>query len=244
MEIVPPAQRGQRWGKQGGKELDRRFIAGPESRLRELLRLFRISAEFFRGMRKLHFIGPCVTVFGSARFPEHHEQYEKARLVGRELAAMGFTVMTGGGPGIMEGANRGAKEAGGRSVGCNIILPREQRPNPYLDRWVEFDFFFVRKVMLLKYSRAFIALPGGFGTLDEIFETAVLVQTGKMNNFPIVLLGQDFWGPLVNFLRERLLAAGTISEGEESIFYLTDTVDDAMHYLRNRDIMRFPHAKA
>jgi uncharacterized protein (TIGR00730 family) len=146
----------------------------------ELIRVLRIMVEFVRGFRALHFVGPCVTVFGSARFKEDHPYYALGREVGRELARAGFTVMTGGGPGIMEAANRGAKEVGGRSVGCNIELPAEQKPNQYLDRFITFHHFFVRKVMLVKYSYAFVALPGGFGTLDEIFETATLVQTGKI----------------------------------------------------------------
>jgi uncharacterized protein (TIGR00730 family) len=183
--------------------------------------------EFVRGFRALHFVGPCVTVFGSARFSEDHPYYELAREVGRELTRAGFTVMTGGGPGIMEAANRGARETGGRSVGCNIELPAEQRPNEYLDRWITFRHFFVRKVMLVKYSYAFIALPGGFGTLDEIFETATLVQTGKIKEFPIVLVVRDFWEPLVEFLRTRPLVEGTIGPGDVERLTLTDSPVEA-----------------
>jgi uncharacterized protein (TIGR00725 family) len=146
------------------------FLRGPQPRGFELGRTIRIAREFIQGFRALHFVGPCVTVFGSARFTEDHPYYGMAREVGALLGRAGFTVMTGGGPGIMEAANRGAKDVGGRSIGCNIELPHEQRPNPYLDRWVTFRYFFVRKVMLLKYSYAFIVLPGGFGTLDEVFE--------------------------------------------------------------------------
>src|SRR5262245_21448532 len=167
------------WGHGASPEV-RRFLQGPQARRSELFRAIRIFIEFIRGFRALHFVGPCVTVFGSARFKEDHPYYALGREVGRALARAGFTVMTGGGPGIMEAANRGAKDVGGRSVGCNIELPEEQRPNPYLDRWITFRHFFVRKVMLVKYSYAFVALPGGFGTLDEIFETATLVQTGKI----------------------------------------------------------------
>src|SRR2546421_5866228 len=170
-----------------------RFLRGPQRRSFELVRAARIFVELIRGFRALHFVGPCVTVFGSARFAEDHPYYRLGREVGTLLARAGFTVMTGGGPGIMEAANRGAKEVGGRSIGCNIELPREQRPNPYLDRWITFRHFFVRKVMLVKYSYAFIALPGGFGTLDEIFETATLMQTHKMQEFPLVLIGSAFW---------------------------------------------------
>jgi uncharacterized protein (TIGR00730 family) len=180
-----------------------------------------------RGFRALHFVGPCVTVFGSARFKESHPYYELGREVGRELARAGFTVMTGGGPGIMEAANRGAKEMGGRSVGCNIELPAEQKPNAYLDRWITFHHFFVRKVMLVKYSYAFITLPGGFGTLDEIFETATLVQTGKIKEFPLVLMVRDFWEPLIEFLRARPLAAGTIEGADVERLVLTDSPAEA-----------------
>ena len=173
-------------------------------------------------MRALHFVGPCVTVFGSARFPEAHPYYGLAREVGERLSRAGFTVMTGGGPGIMEAANRGAREAGGRSIGCNIQLPHEQQPNPYLDLFVEFPHFFVRKVMLVKYSYAFVALPGGFGTLDEIFETVVLIQTGKIQHFPVVLMGSAYWAPLLAFVRETMLPARTISPEDPRILTVTD----------------------
>ena len=166
MELRAPRRR--RWGKVPADPDDRRFLAGPQSRLRELLWALRIFVEFIRGFRALHFVGPCVTVFGSARFPEQHRYYDMARRVGAQLARDGFTVMTGGGPGIMEAANRGAKEAGGRSIGCNIELPEEQKPNAYVDRWVTFRHFFVRKVMLVKYSYAFIIMPGGAGTMDVL----------------------------------------------------------------------------
>jgi len=204
-----------------------RFLEGPESRLAELARLIRISLEFLRGFRSLHFVGPCVTVFGSARFKEDHGYYALAREVGQRLARCGFTVMTGGGPGIMEAANRGAKEAGGRSIGCNILLPHEQRPNPYLDLMVKFRYFFVRKVMLAKYSYAFVALPGGFGTMDEIFEAATLIQTGKMRDFPVVLMGSDYWGPLLNFLRDTMVPAGTIELSDLDRLIVTDSPEDA-----------------
>ena len=204
-----------------------RFLEGPESRLAELTRLIRISLEFLRGFRSLHFVGPCVTVFGSARFKEDHGYYALAREVGQRLARCGFTVMTGGGPGVMEAANRGAKEAGGRSIGCNILLLHEQRPNPYLDLMVKFRYFFVRKVMLAKYSYAFVALPGGFGTMDEIFEAATLIQTGKMKDFPVVLMGSDYWGPLLNFLRDTMVPAGTIEPSDLDRLIVTDSPEDA-----------------
>src|SRR5689334_2630669 len=149
---------------------DQFLLQGPHSRTRELLLLVRAAVDFLRGFRVLHFVGPCVTVFGSARFGSDHPYYALGRLVGHRLADIGFTVMTGGGPGLMEAANRGAREAGGRSVGCNIVLPQEQKPNPYLDRWVTCRYLFVRKVLLFKYSYAFIALPGCVGTIDELFE--------------------------------------------------------------------------
>jgi len=187
------------------------------------VRAARIFVEFVRGFRALHFVGPCVTVFGSARFADDHPYYRLGREVGALLARAGFTVMTGGGPGIMEAANRGAKEAGGRSIGCNIELPREQRPNPYLDRWITFRHFFVRKVMLVKYSYAFIALPGGFGTLDEIFETATLIQTHKMQEFPLVLIGADFWQPLLDFFERRLVAEGTCERRDVERIVVTDS---------------------
>jgi uncharacterized protein (TIGR00730 family) len=173
---APPADRLPQWGKAPGPPEEVRFLEGPRRRGVELGWAAGVFRELIRGFRALHFVGPCVTVFGSARFGECHPHYALAHEVGARLAAAGFTVMTGGGPGLMEAANRGAREAGGRSVGCNIELPREQEPNAYLDRWITFRHFFVRKVMLVKYSYAFVALPGGFGTLDEIFETATLVQ--------------------------------------------------------------------
>lgn len=203
-----------------------RFLAGPQSRLRELGAAFRVFREMISGIRQLHFIGPSVTVFGSARFKETHEYYKLARSVGEHLALAGFTVMTGGGPGIMEAANRGAKDVGGRSVGCNIVLPMEQDPNPYLDTFVEFDHFFVRKVMLAKYSYAFVALPGGFGTADEVFEIATLIQTRKIKDFPIVLAGSAFWNPLLKYLRETMVREGTISDEDVDRFYVSDSPEE------------------
>src|SRR5262245_50073006 len=193
------------WGVGPPKSDERKFLRGPQHRFTDLLHAVRLFWDILNGFRHLHFVGPCVTVFGSARFTPDQQYYELARDVGARLARAGFTVMTGGGPGIMEAANRGAKEAGGRSVGCNIELPHEQKPNPYLDVWVTFRHFSIRKTMLVKYSYAFIALPGGFGTLDEIFETATLIQTEKIRDFPLVLMGREYWRPLLDFFGSRLI---------------------------------------
>ncbi len=216
-----------------------RFLQGPQPRGAEFLRAVRIFLEVLRGFRALHFVGPCVTVFGSARFGEDHPSYRMAREAGVALARAGFTVMTGGGPGVMEAANRGAKDAGGRSIGCNIELPQEQKPNPYLDRWITFHHFFVRKVMLVKYSYAFVALPGGFGTLDEIFETATLIQTGKIQEFPLVLMGTEFWRPLMDFMRARLLAARTVDPVDVSRLVITDSPDEAVASITEIAMRRF-----
>lgn len=212
---------------------ERYYLDGPRSRWREFLFLVRVVREFLRGFRTLHFVGPCVTVFGSARFTEEHPYYDLARRVGDGIARMGFTVMTGGGSGVMEGANRGAREAGGRSVGCNIVLPFEQKPNPYLDRWVNIRYFFVRKVLLSKYSYAFVVLPGGFGTLDELFEAVTLVQTGKMRRFPIVVMDREFHQHLVRH-NEQMLRVGTIGPSDHELVFFTDSVDEAVEYLNTK----------
>jgi uncharacterized protein (TIGR00730 family) len=222
-----------RWGKTSPDASEERFLLGPAKREREAARVLRIGMEFLRGFRALHFVGPCVTVFGSARFKEDHRYYAMGRALGAELARVGFTVMTGGGPGCMEAANRGAHEAGGASIGCNIELPEEQRPNPYLDRFVTFRYFFIRKVMLVKYSYAFVALPGGYGTLDEIFECVTLVQTGKIKDFPVVLMGVDYWSPLITFLRDTLVAQGTIAQKDLERLHLTDDPVEAADHVRD-----------
>jgi hypothetical protein len=227
------------WGKAPSDPAEGQLLKGPGGRGSELLRLFRIAGELLRGFRTLHFVGPCVTVFGSARFPESHAYYTMGRRLGAELARAGFTVMTGGGPGIMEASTRGAKEAGGRTVGCNIKLPHEQRPNPYLDLFLEFRYFFVRKVMLVKYSYAFIALPGGFGTLDELFECATLVQTGKIDRFPMVLMGRDFWQPMLDFLRSRMVEQGTIEQADLDRFIVTDSPEEAAAVVRAVGMEKF-----
>ena len=227
------------WGTSPGPAEETRFLQGPQSRGFELAKALRIFWELLHGFRSLHFVGPCVTVFGSARFPEQHRYYSLARELGAELARAGFTVMTGGGPGIMEAANRGAKDVGGYSLGCNIELPKEQLPNPYLDRWVTFRHFFVRKLMLVKYSYAFIALPGGFGTLDEIFEVATLIQTRKVKEFPLVLMGEEFWHPLLDFLGRRLIAEGTIDAADYKRILVTDSVEEAVQSVTNIGMSQF-----
>ena len=214
------------------------MLEGPHSRLQELALVFRATREFIRGFRALHFAGPCVTIFGSARFPETHPYYELTREVGRRVSRLGFTVMTGGGPGLMEAANRGARDVGGPSIGCNIELPHEQSPNQYLDRWVSCHYFFVRKVILFKYSYAFVAMPGGIGTLDELFEALTLIQTGKIRGFPVVLIGTDYWRSLVSLLRD-LKDRGAISAKDLDMLCVTDDLDAAMAHIESHAIEPF-----
>ena len=210
---------------------EKAFLRGPRTRHEDLESVVTIFLEFLRGFESFDFDGPCVTVFGSSRFDESHEYYSLARDMGAALARAGYAVMTGGGPGIMEAANRGAREAGGVSLGCNIQLPREQKPNPYLDKFIEFEHFFVRKVMLVKFSSAFIVMPGGFGTLDEAFEVATLIQTGKLERFPIIGLGGDFWTQLRKFARETMIGAGVISPQDIAFIHPTESVEEAMGFL-------------
>jgi uncharacterized protein (TIGR00730 family) len=217
---------------------DRVLLEGPHSRVRELWLVLRTVRDFVAGFRVLHFAGPCVTVFGSARFRDDHPFYALARQVGAQLARLGFTVMTGGGPGLMEAANRGAREAGGRSLGCNVQLPEEQQPNAYMDRWITAHYFFVRKVLLVKYSYAFIALPGGLGTLDELSEAMTLIQTGKIHDFPVVLMGTEYWAPLVHQL-ECMAQADAIGREDLSLLLVTDSVDQAMAWIRGQALERF-----
>src|ERR1017187_1357705 len=217
---------------------DHVMLQGPHSRWRELWLVLQTARDFLHAFRALHFVGPCVTVFGSARFGEHHPYYRLGRTVGQRLGAMGFTVMTGGGPGLMEAANRGAKDAGGTSVGCNIHLPREQQPNRFLDRWVTCEHFFVRKVVLFKYSYAFVALPGGIGTVDELFEALTLIQNRKVARFPVVMIGESYWRPLRRFLGQ-MQEAGAITAADLELFLITDDLDLAMDHLERHAIDRF-----
>ncbi len=215
-----------------------RFLEGPQSRWKEFRFTVTVLYEFIKGFRALHFVGPCVTVFGSARFEEGHPDYEMARELSGKIAKLGFTIMTGGGPGIMEAANRGAKEAGGRSVGCNIQLPHEQKPNPYMDKWVTIRYFFIRKTLLTKYSYAFVVLPGGFGTLDEYFEAVTLIQTRKISEFPIVILDKAFYQNIIEHI-ELMKSEGTISPEDMNLFFFTDNIDEAVNYIQNNTIKRF-----
>jgi uncharacterized protein (TIGR00730 family) len=208
---------------------DRELLRGADDLLVDFDRGFKIFKEFVAGCRALYDLGPAVTVFGSARFAEDEHYYGMARATGRALAEAGYAVITGGGPGIMEAANRGAKEGGGVSVGCNILLPHEQKSNAYLDRTLHFDYFFVRKVMLVKYSCAFICMPGGFGTMDEIFETATLIQTGKMEQFPVVLMGTEFYEPLYEFLKGPMMEEGCIAPGEVPALSTDDPAEAIAH---------------
>jgi uncharacterized protein (TIGR00730 family) len=221
-----------------GGQSDRQLLEGPQSRTRELLMLARAARDFIRGFRTLHFVGPCVTVFGSARFGESHPHYAIAREVGRRVSQLGFTVMTGGGPGLMEAANRGARDVGGLSVGCNIELPFEQDPNPYLDRWITCHYFFVRKVLLFKYSYAFVALPGGLGTLDELSEALTLIQTRKIQEYPVILIGTAYWAPFLTLLRE-MVSHGAVAESDLDLLVVTDDLDEAMRHLETHAVGAF-----
>ncbi|HEY6062944.1 MAG TPA: TIGR00730 family Rossman fold protein [Chitinophagaceae bacterium] len=207
------------------------YLEGPKSRGYELGFALRVFWQFLKGFRTLHFIGPCITVFGSARFKEDTIYYNKARGFGKSIAELGFATITGGGPGIMEAANRGAFENGGISVGCNIQLPFEQKPNPYLNKTITFEHFFVRKVLLVKYSYAFIIMPGGFGTMDEFFEILTLVQTKTVTNFPIVLYGKGYYQPLMEMI-EWMVERGTISKEDLSLVLLTDDEEEAMNHIQ------------
>lgn len=209
-----------------------KFLDGPQSRWDDFKFTIRTVLDFIKGYRVLHFAGPCVTIFGSARFPEDNPHYKDAQKLGAEIAKLGFTIMTGGGPGIMEAANRGAKEVGGRSVGCNIELPFEQHPNPYLDKWVNIKYFFVRKTLLIKYSYAFIVMPGGFGTLDELFEALTLIQTKKIKDFPIVIFNKEFHKELLAYI-EKMKVEKTISPEDLDLMLVTDSIEETVQYMKD-----------
>lgn len=206
------------------------YLDGPKSRTSEFCFTLSVVAQFIRGFRKLHFIGPTVTIFGSARFKPDNQYYQMAERTAARISKMGFAVMTGGGPGIMEAANKGAYEAGGLSIGCNIKLPHEQVGNAYMHEWVTFDYFFVRKFLLLKYSYAFIVLPGGWGTMDELFETLTLIQTGMIHHFPVVLMGKDYYAHLVEYL-DFMVAQGTISKEDLNYVKITDDPEEASGFI-------------
>lgn len=207
-----------------------KYLSGPRSRLRELTFALSVFWEFIKGFRALHFIGPCITVFGSARFDENHQYYKSARELGKKISAEGLTVLTGGGPGIMEAANRGAFESGGKSVGCNIKLPMEQKHNPYMHKWVTIKYFFVRKVLLVKYSYGFVVMPGGVGTMDEFFETLTLIQTATIKNFPIVIIGKDYYKDIWEML-QKMVAARTIAVQDLNLVLFTDDIDQAVNHI-------------
>lgn len=214
------------------------FLDGPQSRWNDFKYIISVFFEFIKGFRALHFVGPCVTIFGSARFKEDHPFYQQAQKLAGEIALLGFTIMTGGGPGIMEAANKGAKEVGGKSVGCNIVLPHEQHQNPYLDKWVDIKYFFLRKILLLKYSYAFVVMPGGFGTLDEFFEAITLVQTKKIEQFPIIIFDKDFYQNIIEH-NQKMFEAGTISRNDEDLYFVTDSIEDAVNYIKEKSIVAF-----
>jgi uncharacterized protein (TIGR00730 family) len=218
------------------------YLDGPQSRGYELAFAWKVFRQILAGNRALYFVGPCITVFGSARFREDHPYYGIAREFGKRIAGMGFTVMTGGGPGIMEAANRGAFEHGGKSVGCNIHLPMEQMPNPYMQKWITFDYFFLRKAMLLKYSYAFIVMPGGFGTMDELFNTLTLIQTKSLTRFPVVLFGKSYYQSMVDMFR-KMVSEETILTSDLDLLLVTDDMDEAMNHINlyisdNYDLMK------
>lgn len=217
---------------------DIQFLDGPQSRFKELKFVFKTVIDLMHGLRALHFLGPCITIFGSARFREGHSYYELTRKVAGEFAKLGFTIITGGGPGLMEAANRGAKDVGGRSVGCNIQLPIEQNPNPYLDKWVYMRHFFLRKVLLVKYSFAFVVMPGGYGTMDEYFEALTLIQTHTIQNFPIIIFGKEYHHELINYI-ETMKTNGTISKRDTALFLVTDDIDEAVKLITEKSIKQY-----
>jgi hypothetical protein len=220
-------------GKKGSIQLTPKYsyIEGPQSRWQEFLFTLDVVKEFIKGFRALHFVGPCITIFGSARFEESHEYYKKAYALAMQISELGFTIMTGGGPGIMEAANRGAYENGGKSVGCNIVLPHEQKPNQYMHKWVTIKYFFVRKFLLTKYSYGFVVMPGGVGTMDEFFETITLIQTRVIQNFPVVLIGREYYKDIEELLK-KMVAVKTISPDDLKLVLITDDAEEAIHHMK------------
>ena len=214
------------------------FLQGPRNRLKELWFVIKVQYHFIKAFRKLHFIGPCITVFGSARFDSTNLYYKKAEEVGAALAKMGFAVMTGGGGGIMEAANKGAYEAGGYSVGCNIVLPKEQKPNKYLNKWINIPYFFVRKFLLMKYSFGFVVMPGGIGTLDELFEALTLIHTKMIKHFPIVLFGKEYHRELYHHI--KIMAKNeSIDKQDMKLLFMTDSVDELIEHLKVHAVKKF-----
>lgn len=207
------------------------FLNGPQSRWQELKYTFGVVSQFIKGFRGLHFIGPCITFFGSARFNKDHPYYKLTESVAYKVSKLGFTIMTGGGPGLMEAANKGAREAKGQSIGCNIQLPKEQNPNPFLDKFVNIEYFFVRKELLRKYSIAFVVFPGGFGTLDEFFETITLIQTRKIENFPIIVMGLEYHSDLIKHFK-KMVENKTILEEDLDLVLFTDDETEALNHVK------------
>lgn len=207
------------------------FLKGPRSRWKEFTFSLEVLFQFIKGFRNLHFIGPCITIFGSARYQPGHEYYQLTEEIAGRLAKLGFAIMTGGGPGIMEAANKGAKQAGGLSLGCNIELPFEQKPNPFLDKMVDIKYFFVRKELLRKYSNGFVVMPGGLGTLDEFFEVITLIQTGKIHHFPVVVMGLEHHTKMMEFL-EKLVDEKTVGPNDYEHILFTDDVEEAIKHIQ------------
>lgn len=220
------------------KAEDPSYLKGPHSRVNELFFTLKVFRSFIKAFRKMHFIGPCVTVFGSARFKNTSPFYKKTEQVGAALTKMGFAVMTGGGPGLMEAANKGAYESGGYSVGCNIVLPQEQFPNPYLHKWINIRYFFVRKFLLLKYSYALVVMPGGIGTLDEFFETLTLIQTKMIPGFPVVLFGKKYHKDLYEHI-QNMAKEGSIDKEDLDLFLVTDSIDEMVEYIHEKSVVKF-----
>ncbi|SRX72883.1 LOG family protein [Aequorivita antarctica] len=214
------------------------FLQGPLSRFKELGFAVRVMYQFIRGFRKMHFIGPCVTIFGSARFTPDSKHYQNAEKIGAALSKLGFTIMTGGGPGIMEAANKGAYEAGGYSVGVNIVLPFEQKPNKYLHKWINIPYFFVRKFLMMKYSFAYVVMPGGMGTLDELFEAITLIQTKLIQNFPIVIFDSEYHKELCHHI-QTMAENESISREDMKLLFVTDSAEEVVEHIKVHAIERF-----